>query len=153
MVKLIYSGTLTTNKTGICRFFFRKLIIYGVPFSCLLSNSFIKFVVFQMSYFFSAFYGFFLLFNKTFISFYNFLVLICAEGIQHWWQVMHSFGMGNTCLHRYFYFLFHHSCAEPLQFCTDDGGSFGAKLNVSTNFLGVVSQSSSVKIYELDSHS
>jgi len=84
LVKLISSGTLTTNKTGICRFFFRKLIIYGVPFSCLLSNSFIKFVVFQMSYFFSAFYGFFLLFNKTFISFYNFLVLICAEGIQHW---------------------------------------------------------------------
>ena len=51
------------------------------------------------------------------------------------------------------YFLVHHSCAEPLQFCMDDGGSFGAKLNVSTKFLESVSQSSSVKIYELDSHS
>jgi hypothetical protein len=51
------------------------------------------------------------------------------------------------------YSLIHHSGAEPLQFGMDDGGSFITKLNFSTNFLGVVSRSSSVKIYELDSHS
>jgi hypothetical protein len=47
----------------------------------------------------------------------------CAEGIEHWRQVMHFFGMGNICLHRDYYSFNSSFSTKPSQFCMDDGGS------------------------------
>ena len=72
----------------------------------------------------------------------------CAEGIEHWRQVMHFFGMGNICLHRDCYSLIHHSAPNHHNFAWMMVVLL-EQLN-STNFLGVVSRCSSVKIHVLD---
>jgi presenilin-like A22 family membrane protease len=105
-----------------------------------------------MSFFFFAFYGFLLLFNKTSTSFYNFLVFFALKVLSIGDRSCISLAWAIPVFIETLFFNSSFS-VKPLQFCMADGGSFIAKLNVSTNFLGVVSQSSSVKIYELDSHS